>query len=147
MGNNYLHNKDKMLRNVVLLAMLCTIACTAGSRPLVANNEMTLFSQVENFLTNVMGWTPGDHYPLCLLWPRFSTTAVSTDKPIEISKYLGVWYEHARTQAAFQKGRCSYAYYTQNKDNAEVIDVYNAGEDPEYPDEKITGTATLEHED
>merc|ERR1712194_126875 len=67
--------------------------------------------------------------------------------PVEISKYLGTWFEQARLPQQFQKGLCSKAVYTATEGKAEVITVNNGGDDPAYPDEKISGTATLTHHD
>merc|ERR1712194_622679 len=56
-------------------------------------------------------------------------------------------FEQARLPQQFQKGLCAKAVYTATEGKAEVITVNNGGDDPAYPDEKISGTATLTHHD
>merc|ERR1712086_307931 len=89
----------------------------------------------------------GDKFPFCLGWPHVTVSLESYQSPVEISKYLGTWFEQARLPQQFQKGLCSKAVYTATEGKAEVITVNNGGDDPAYPDEKISGTATLTHHD
>merc|ERR1719424_250129 len=89
----------------------------------------------------------GDKFPFCLGWPHVPTSLESYQSPVDISKFLGTWYEQARLPQPFQNGMCAVADYGAIAGEAEVITVKNYGLDPEYPNEHIEGTGTLVHED
>jgi len=101
------------------------------------------------FAANIQAGTyyPGDHWPFCT-WPQtFRSSFPSYAGQVEISKYIGVWYEQARKPMLYEKTGCAKATYTADSSNPEVIGVFNSSDDPEYPNDSISGKATLQHYD
>merc|ERR1712151_1058170 len=63
---------------------------------------------------------------ICRTWPLCSSVSMkSTDKKIELSKYMGVWYEQVRIPFFGEKNRCAKATYALDEQNPELVHIIN----------------------
>ena len=86
-----------------------------------------------------------DSKPGCFFYSicanKFTTPTLATQ--VDINKYIGRWFEQARTPQTFQKSPCAVADYSKNEKEG-VITVWNHALDD--TGEEIRGTATAEAE-
>jgi len=86
-----------------------------------------------------------DSKPGCFFYSicknKFTTKTLA--KQVDVNKYIGRWFEQARTPQTFQNSLCAVADY-EKSDKEGVINVYNHALDESG--EEIRGTATVEAE-